>query len=164
MGCKVLHLGVFQPGDWDVSPTTDAYVAGQPLKVNTSGKLELCKCYREGYDDGYVGLAKGFSGNALNVVNPTHPSDLYNGKATFFGGHNMLKLDHEDPRNTNDIYPYDRAQTYNEGDDLYIGLTGLLTNIGPDVSGVYRDVCPHATPIAVVMTVASSYLEIYQVR
>ena len=163
MGAKLCHLGGRQPGDYDVNPNTNAYVAGQPLKINTSGQLELCLCYREGQDDGYVGLAKGFSGSAVSVANPTHPGDLYNGKATFFMALNIIKLDNQDPRNTaGDDYPYDTNDTFVPGDDLYINNSGKLTN----AAGPYDTICANSTPIAVVLAVGSnqSYLEILQVR
>jgi len=166
MGAKQLHLGGARPGDYPVNPNTTAYVQGQPLEFNTSGQLQLCTCFREGYDDGYAGLAIGYSGSATIIQNPTHPSDLYNGNAAYYMAFNLLKLDNTDPRNTaGDDYPYDRTRTYQAGDDIYINDVGKLTNVNPGGGGgVYDDVCLNATPIAFVTKVASSYLEIQQVR
>lgn len=161
MGAKIMHLGGYQDGTRTLNPATDAYVQGQPLKHNTSGQLELCKCYREGYDDGYSGLAKGHSGSMSDLK-----SDIYNGKATYWAGFNQLKLDADDPENhDDDTYPYATAPTYTPGDDLYINLSGQLTNIGPGAGGgVYIDVCANATPIAYVLTVGETYMIINQVR
>jgi len=165
MGGKIMHLGGIRVGDYPVNPNTAAYIQGQPLKFNTSGQLELCLCYREGYDDGYAGLAIGYSGHATRVDNPTHPSDLYNGNASYYMGHNILKLDNTDPRNIDDDYPYDRTRTYLPADDIYINVVGKLTNVNPGGGGgIYDDVCLNATPIAFVTKVATSYLEIQQIR
>ena len=165
MGAKIMHLGGRRPGDYPVNPNTDLYVQGQPLKFNTSGQLELCKCFRVGYDDGYVGLAIGYSGSANKVDNPTHPGDLYNGNASYYMALNLLKLDNTDPRNVDDDYPYDRTRTYLAGDDLYINDVGKLTNVNPlGGAGIYDDVCEYGEPIAVVTKVATSYIEIQQVR
>jgi len=159
MGAKLRFLGAWQDGEWDVDPDTLAYVQGQPLKFNTSGNLELCLCYREGYDDGYCGLAKGFSGSAtLNL------SDLYNTKGTYWPGFNQFKLDNTDPRNTSDDYPYDTTLTYAVGDDIYIDGNGKLTNNGPGAHQGYATVCADATPIAYVIAVGTDYLIINQVR
>jgi hypothetical protein len=161
MGLLIRHLGGFQDGTIDVNPNTLAYVAGQPLKVNTSGQLELCLCYREGHDDGYCGLAKGWSGS-VTAADPTHPSDIYNGKATYLAGFNQFKLDNNDPRNVNDDYPYDTNDVYQPGDDLYINTVGKLTN----AAGPYDSICADATPVAYVVAVGAgnSYLIINQVR
>jgi len=170
MGVQVRFLGGYQDGTLDVNPLTAAYVAGQPLKVNTSGQLELCTCYRQGYDDGYVGLAKGYSGSTTDKN-----SDIYNGKATYFAGFNQLKLDNQGTaRNANDNYPFDTSLTYNEGDDIYIDENGKLTNNGPGAHPGYATVCSNATPIAYVVEVGTgvaadgtstySYLVINQVR
>lgn len=161
MGAKIMFLAGFQDGTRTMNPATDAFVQGQPLKHNTSGQLELCKCYREGYDDGYSGLAKGHSGSMAD-----QKSDMYNGKSTYWAGYNQLKLDAVDPENPDDDdYPYDTVPVYTPGDDLYINLSGFLTNVGPGAGGgVYTDVCLHATPIAYVLTVGSTYMIINQVR
>jgi len=159
MGAKIRHLGGAQDGEFTVCTDTDAYVAGQPLKINTSGNLELCKCYREGNDDGYCGLAKGWSGS-------THQSDklsdLYNTKGTYWMGYNQLKLDRDDPRNpydsasgTGDDYPYDIYDTFTPGDDLYINASGKLTNS----AGPYDTICDGATPVAYVMATPSGGAE-----
>lgn len=168
MGAKIMHLGGRRPGDYPVDPNTDAYIQGQPLRFHTVGALhllELCTCFREGYSDGYAGLAIGYSGSANKVDNPTHPSDLYNGNASYYMAFNILKLDDTDPRNVDDEFPYDRTRTYLAGDDLYINVVGKLTNVTPlGGGGVYDDVCQYATPIAFVTKVATSYLEIQQIR
>jgi hypothetical protein len=163
MGAKIRHLGGYQSGDHSVNVHTDPYVQGQPLKFNTSGQLELCKCYREGHDDGYCGLAKGWSGAATIAA---RLSDIYNGNGTYFAGFNQLKLDHDDPRNEEDEYPFDTAPIYHPGDDLYINILGQLTNNHPDGNPGYTAVCDDATPIAYVLQVGAnnSYLIINQVR
>ena len=162
MGLQILgFLGGYQDGTIDVNPLTLDYKAGQPLKVNTSGQLELCLCYAEGTDCGYVGLAKGFSGSAALMK-----SDLYNGKSTYIAGYNKLRLDAASVVDTADHVPFDATLIYNEGDDLYIDGNGLLTNNGPGAHAGYATVCANATPIAFVLEVgtAQSYLEIAQVR
>jgi hypothetical protein len=161
MGCKVRHLGGYKDGNFDVNPLSDLWVQGQPLKFNTAGLLELCKCYREAHDDGYCGLAVGHLGTLAD-----RKSDIYNGKAAYYAGYNQLKLDAADPENhDDDDYPYDTALVYTPGDDLYINELGFLTNIGPGGGGgVYTDVCLDATPIAYVLAVASTYMIINQVR
>jgi len=151
MGAKLQFLGGYQDGCFEVNPSTDPYVQGQPLKFNTTGQLELCLCYREGHDDGYCGLAKGWSGSHTDKL-----SDIYNGKATYWAGFNQMKLDTTDPRNENDDYPYETVVTYNEGDDIYINDLGQLTNIGPGGSSGYADVCDDATPIAYVIAIPTS--------
>jgi len=156
MGAKIMHLGGYQDGTRELNPATDAYVQGMPLKHNTSGQLELCKCYREGHDDGYSGLAKGHSGSMAD-----RKSDMYNGKATYWAGYNQLKLDASDPDNAeNDDYPYDVNDVFVAGDDLYISNFGKLTNI----AGPYDTICEDATPVAYVLEVGESYLIINQVR
>ena len=161
MGAKLRFLGVNQQdGEWEVNPSTAAYVQGQPLKFNTSGQLELCLCYRAENDDGYCGLAKGFSGSTA-----FKDSDIYNGKATYWPGFNSFKLDNTDPKNpNNDDYPYDTTLTYLPGDDIYIDANGKLTNNGPGAHAGYADVCASATPIAYVIAVATGILTINQIR
>ena len=162
MGLEIKgFLGGYQDGSLDVNPLTGAYVAGQPLKVNTSGQLELCYCYAEGTDCGYCGLAKGFSGSTS-----LQKSDLYNGKATYIAGYNKLTLDALSPVNPSDRVPYDTTLTYNEGDDLYIDGHGLLSKNGPGTHAGYATVCANATPIAYVVEVGTlqAYLVINQVR
>ena len=162
MGAQIQHLGGYQPGDIDVCVLT-TYVQGQPLKINTSGQLELCICYREGNDDGYVGLAKGFSGSLSRNL-----SDIYNGKATYWAGYNTLKLDNQNPRDPDhDDYPYDINDTFTPGDDLYINSSAKLTN----AAGPYDTICANSTPVALVLATPSgvaeaspAWLEIYQVR
>jgi len=162
MGAKLRFLGTNQQdGEWLVDPDTDAYIQGQPLKFNTSGMLELCKCYREGHDDGYCGLAKGFSGSLAERL-----SDISNNKATYWPGYNQFKLDDTDPRNhDNDHFPYDTTLHYVPGDDIYIDENGLLTNNSPGAHPGYGDVCDGATPIAYVIAVhGEDYIIINQVR
>jgi len=164
MGAKIQFLGGYQDGTIEVNPNTDAYVQGQPLKINTDAQLELCLCYREGYDDGYAGLAKGWSGSA--AVGDRR-SDIYNGKATYWAGFNQIRLDATDPRNPdNDVVPFDTAPIYNPGDDIYINVLGFLTNVGPAGPAGYTAVCDNATPIAYVVSVGAedAYLVINQVR
>jgi hypothetical protein len=162
MGLQVKgFLGGYQDGSLDVNPLTGAYVAGQPLKVNTSGQLELCYCYAEGTDCGYCGLAKGFSGSTS-----LQKSDLYNGKATYIAGFNKLTLDEASAVDGSDHRPFDTTLTYNEGDDLYIDENGLLSNNGAGAHAGYATVCANATPIAYVVEVGTSqaYMVINQVR
>jgi len=170
MGIQTKFLGGYQDGIYDVNPLTAAYVAGQPLKINTSGQLELCLCFAEGYDNGYCGLAKGFSGSTSRRL-----SDIYNGKATYFAGFNQFKLDNQGTaRDEDDHYPYDTTLIYNEGDDIYIDGNGLLTNNGPGAHAGYATVCANATPIAYVMAIGTgtspdgmssyNYIVINQVR
>ncbi len=151
MGGRIMHLGGYQPGDTEVNSATLAYVQGQPLKVNTSGQLELCLCYREGHDDGYCGLAKGFSGSLAERL-----SDIYNGNATYWAGYNTIKLDAEDPRNhDNDHVPFDPNDTWQPGDDVYINTAGILTN----AAGPYDTICAGATPIAYVLATPNNTAE-----
>ena len=162
MGLQVIgFLGGYQDGSLDVNPLTADYKAGQPLKVNTSGQLQLCFCYAEGTDTGYCGLAKGFSGSTSLLK-----SDRYNGKATYIAGYNKLKLDAASLVDAADHVPYDSTLVYNEGDDLYIDENGLLSNNGPGAHPGYATVCDNATPIAYVVEVGSlqGYLIINQVR
>jgi len=163
MGAKLQFLGGYQDGAQPVNPSTDTYVQGQPLKVNTSGRLELCKCFRVGHDDGYCGLAKGWSGSATMA---NRLSDIYNSYATYWAGFNQFKLDNNDPRNENDDYPYDTAPIYTPGDDIYINMVGKLTNVGPGEVTGYTGVCDDSEPIAYVVQVGAnqSYLIINQVR
>ncbi len=174
MGAKIRFLGGYQDGTRPVSTaaTTEqsgntlanVYVQGQPLRINNVGDLELCNCYREGYDDGYAGLAKGWSGS---VATGDKLSDIYNGNATYWAGFNQYRLDSDDVRNSgNDVVPFDDTPVYNPGDDIFINTLGFLTNVGSSGPAGYTSVCANATPIAYVLEVGTnnSYLIINQVR
>jgi len=156
------HNGGFIDGGFDVNTSTTAYHAGMPLKINTSGTLELCLCFRNGYDDGYVGLARNHSGSTSDTK-----SDIYNGKAAYITFPAQVKLDNDDATDPADAYPWDVTRVYVPGDDLYINEVGYLTNVAPGGGGaVYDDVCANGSPIAIVMVVDSggTYLIINLIR
>lgn len=153
MGMKIKYLGGRRLGDFEVDPNTAAYVAGQPLQVNSSGQLTL---NTNGYQQGggatynHVGLALGHSGSTSDQY-----SDIYNGRAgVLVGAGNVVELNADDPENPNDALPYDDTLTYNEGDDIYIDTTGKLSNATPGGSG--SAVPAGSDPIAYVLVAPTS--------
>ncbi len=151
MGMKILFLAGRRVGDIPVSSSTTAYVAGQPLQLDSNGELTLNTngyIYGGGATYNHVGLALGHSGSTSDRY-----SDLYNGKAgVLVGAGNIVELNNSDPENPDDDFPFDTSMTYSPGDDLYIDTNGKLTNAAP---GTY-DVPSNSDPIAYVIQPPSS--------
>lgn len=144
MGIKIYHLAGPLAGDYDVYASSDAYVAGSPLKIDANG-ISRCNVCRADSDDGFVGFARNHMGSTTD-----RKSDLYNGKAAFIAGAgNILELNDDDPEYADDSFPF-HDNTYINGQDLYVSTTGLLTNTAPGASNG-GEVTASSIAVAIVM-------------